>query len=236
MKLLDVKNVRIHYERVEAVKGVSLEVAEGSIVSLIGNNGAGKSTILRTVFGLKKPTSGEIWFSQGRIDGRSPREAAKMGMAYCLEGRRLFPQMTIYENLEMGAYLRKDPKEVKDHITEIFKLFPILDERKKQQAGTLSGGQQQMLAIGRALMTKPKLLLLDEPSLGLAPLIVREIGVIIRNINQRGVSILLVEQNSKLALGVAQRGYVLEVGRVSLEGEARELLENEHVKKAYLGG
>ena len=236
MKLLDVKNVRIHYERVEAVKGVSLEVAEGSIVSLIGNNGAGKTTILKAVFGLKKPTSGEIWFGQGRMDGRSPREAAKMGMAYCLEGRRLFPQMTVYENLEMGAYLRKDKKEVKDDIHEVSKLFPVLDERKKQQAGTLSGGQQQMLAIGRALMTKPKLLLLDEPSLGLAPLIVREIGVIIGNINQRGVSILLVEQNSKLALGVAQRGYVLEVGTVSLEGDAKELLENEHVKKAYLGG
>lgn len=235
MKLLDVKNVRIHYERVEAVKGVSMEVTEGSIVSLIGNNGAGKTTILRAVFGLKKPTSGEIWFAQGRIDGRSPQEVAKMGIAYCLEGRRLFPQMTVYENLEMGAYLRKD-KEVKNDINKVFRLFPILDERKKQQAGTLSGGQQQMLAIGRALMTKPKLLLLDEPSLGLAPLIVREIGVIIRNINQRGVSILLVEQNSKLALGVAQRGYVLEVGNVSLEGDARELLENEHVKKAYLGG
>jgi branched-chain amino acid transport system ATP-binding protein len=235
MKLLDVKNVRIHYERVEAVKGVSMEVTEGSIVSLIGNNGAGKTTILRAVFGLKKPTTGEIWFAQGRIDGRSPQEVAKMGIAYCLEGRRLFPQMTVYENLEMGAYLRKD-KEVKNDINKVFRLFPILDERKKQQAGTLSGGQQQMLAIGRALMTKPKLLLLDEPSLGLAPLIVREIGVIIRNINQRGVSILLVEQNSKLALGVAQRGYVLEVGNISLEGDAKELLENEHVKKAYLGG
>jgi branched-chain amino acid transport system ATP-binding protein len=236
MKVLDVKNVRIHYERVEAVKGVSIEVSEGAIVSLIGNNGAGKTTILRAVFGLKKPTTGEIWFAQERVDGHSPQEAAKMGMAYCLEGRRLFPQMTVYENLEMGAFLRKDKKEVERGIKEVFHLFPILDERKKQKAGTLSGGQQQMVAIGRALMTKPKLLLLDEPSLGLAPLIVREIGVIIENINRRGVSILLVEQNSKLALGVAQRGYVLEVGNVSLEGDAKELLENEHVKKAYLGG
>jgi len=236
MKVLDVKNVRIHYERVEAVKGVSIEVPEGAIVSLIGNNGAGKTTILRAVFGLKKPTSGEIWFAQERIDGHSPQEAAKMGIAYCLEGRRLFPQMTVYENLEMGAFLRKNKKEVERDIKEVFHLFPILDERKKQKAGTLSGGQQQMLAIGRALMTQPKLLLLDEPSLGLAPLIVREIGVIIENINRRGVSILLVEQNSKLALGVAQRGYVLEVGNVSLEGDAQELLQNEHVKKAYLGG
>ena len=236
MKVLDVKNVRIHYERVEAVKGVSIEVPEGAIVSLIGNNGAGKTTILRAVFGLKKPTTGEIWFAQERIDGHSPQEAAKMGIAYCLEGRRLFPQMTVYENLEMGAFLRKNKKEVERDIKEVFHLFPILDERKKQKAGTLSGGQQQMVAIGRALMTKPKLLLLDEPSLGLAPLIVREIGVIIENINRRGVSILLVEQNSKLALGVAQRGYVLEVGNVSLEGDAQELLQNEHVKKAYLGG
>lgn len=236
MKVLDVKNVRIHYERVEAVKGVSIEVSEGAIVSLIGNNGAGKTTILRAVFGLKKPTTGEIWFAQKRIDGHSPQEAAKMGMAYCLEGRRLFPQMTVYENLEMGAFLRKNKKEVERDIKEVFHLFPMLDERKKQKAGTLSGGQQQMVAIGRALMTKPKLLLLDEPSLGLAPLIVREIGVIIENINRRGVSILLVEQNSKLALGVAQRGYVLEVGNVSLEGDAQELLQNEHVKKAYLGG
>jgi branched-chain amino acid transport system ATP-binding protein len=236
MKVLDVKNVRIHYERVEAVKGVSIEVPEGAIVSLIGNNGAGKTTILRAVFGLKKPTTGEIWFAQERIDGHSPQEAAKMGIAYCLEGRRLFPQMTVYENLEMGAFLRKNKKEVERDIKEVFHLFPLLDERKKQKAGTLSGGQQQMVAIGRALMTQPKLLLLDEPSLGLAPLIVREIGVIIENINRRGVSILLVEQNSKLALGVAQRGYVLEVGKVSLEGDAQELLQNEHVKKAYLGG
>jgi branched-chain amino acid transport system ATP-binding protein len=159
-----------------------------------------------------------------------------MGLAYCLEGRRLFPQMTVYENLEMGAYLRKDKNEVKNRIKELFTLFPILEERRKQRAGTLSGGQQQMLAIGRALMTQPKLLLLDEPSLGLAPLIVQEIGVIIRDINKRGVSILLVEQNSKLALGVAQRGYVMEVGNIALEGDAKELLQNEHVKKAYLGG
>jgi branched-chain amino acid transport system ATP-binding protein len=236
MKLLDVQNIRVHYERVEAIKGISMEVMEGSIVSLIGNNGAGKSTTLKAIFGLKKPTGGEIWFGQERIDGRSPQEIAKMGLAYCLEGRRLFPQMTVHENLEMGAYLRKDKNEVKNRIKEIFTLFPILEERRKQRAGTLSGGQQQMLAIGRALMTQPKLLLLDEPSLGLAPLIVQEIGVIIRDINKRGVSILLVEQNSKLALGVAQRGYVMEVGNIALEGDAKELLQNEHVKKAYLGG
>jgi len=236
MKLLNIRDIRIHYERVEAIKGVSMELQEGSIISLIGNNGAGKTTMLKAIFGLKKLTTGEIWFAQERIDERSPQEIAKIGIAYCLEGRRLFPQMTVRENLEMGAYLRKDQTEVKNHMQEIFRLFPILEERKTQKAGNLSGGQQQMVAIGRALMTKPQLLLLDEPSLGLAPLIVREIGMIIRSINQGGVSILLVEQNSKLALGVAQKGYVLEVGKVSLEGDAQELLKNEHVKKAYLGG
>jgi branched-chain amino acid transport system ATP-binding protein len=236
MKVLEIKNVRVHYERVEAVKGVSMEVPQGAIVSLIGNNGAGKTTVLKTVFGLKKPTTGEIRFEGSRIDGHSPQDAARRGIAYCLEGRRLFPQMTVYENLEMGAYLRKNPGEVRADIREIGRLFPILEERRRQKAGTLSGGQQQMVAIGRALMTKPKLLLLDEPSLGLAPMIVQEIGVTIRELNRRGMSILLVEQNSKLALGLAQRGYVLEVGKVTLEGDAQELLKNEHVKKAYLGG
>jgi len=236
MNLLEVKNIIIHYGKVKAVKGVSMVLAEKSIVSLIGSNGAGKTTILRAIIGLKKPTTGEIWFARDRIDGRTPQEIAKMGIAYCLEGRRLFPLMTVYENLEMGAYLRKDKKEIKSDIDEVFKLFPILKERERQQAGTLSGGQQQMLAIGRALMTKPKLLLLDEPSLGLAPLIVQEIGLIIQDINRRGVSVLLVEQNSKLALRMAQRVYVLEVGAISLEGDCEELLKNDHVKRAYLGG
>lgn len=236
MKVLEIKNVSVHYERVEAVKGVSMEVQEGAIVSLIGNNGAGKTTVLKTVFGLKKPTTGQISFKGERIDGQAPQDAAKRGIAYCLEGRRLFPQMTVFENLEMGAYLRRDLAAVRADIREIYKLFPILEERRTQKAGTLSGGQQQMVAIGRAMMTKPKLLLLDEPSLGLAPLVVREIGVAIRELNRRGMSILLVEQNSKLALGLAQRGYVLEVGKVTLEGDAQELLKNEHVKKAYLGG
>ena len=236
MKLLEVREIEVYYEKVEAVKDVSLEVAEGTIVSLIGNNGAGKTTVLRTIFGLKKPKSGEIWFSGERIDNLAAQEVAKKGIAYCLEGRRLFPQMTVLENLEMGAYLRGDEKGIKTDIEGVFKLFPILNERKKQLAGTLSGGQQQMLAIGRALMSRPKLLLLDEPSLGLAPLVIKEIGVIIGDINRRGVSILLVEQNSKLALGIAQRGYVLEVGTISLQGNAHELLQNEHVKRAYLGG
>jgi branched-chain amino acid transport system ATP-binding protein len=235
MRLLDVKDIRVHYERVEAIKGVSMEVEEGSIVSLIGANGAGKTTILRAIFGLKRPTSGEIWFAEKRIDGRSPQEIAKRGIAYSLEGRRLFPHMTALENLEMGAYLRAD-KDVVNDIEEIFERFPILRDRQKQDAGTLSGGEQQMLAIGRALMSKPKLLLLDEPSLGLAPLIVRELGGIIQDINQQGVAVLLVEQNIKLGLGAAKKGYVLEVGEITLEGDATELLENEHIKKAYLGG
>lgn len=235
MRLLDIKDIRVHYERVEAIKGVSIEVEEGSIVSLIGANGAGKTTILRAIFGLKRPTSGEIWFAQKRIDGRSPQEIAKQGIAYALEGRRLFPHMTVLENLEMGAYLRAD-KDVVSDIEEIFERFPILRDRQKQDAGTLSGGEQQMLAIGRALMSKPKLFLLDEPSLGLAPLIVRELGGIIQDINQQGVAILLVEQNTKLGLGTAKKGYVLEVGEITLEGDATALLENEHVKKAYLGG
>jgi len=236
MNLLQVKDIRVHYERVEAVKGVTIDVEQGSIVTLIGANGAGKTTILNSVFGLKKPTSGEIWFDGKRIDHYSPRQVAQLGLAYTLEGRRLFPHMTVMENLEMGAYLRKDKQEIHDDLEGIFEHFPILKERQNQAAGTLSGGQQQIAAIARGLMSKPRLLLLDEPSLGLAPLVIQEIARIIHDINHNGVAILLVEQNSKLGLGVAQQGYVLEVGEVALHGAARELLENEHVKKAYLGG
>jgi branched-chain amino acid transport system ATP-binding protein len=233
---LEIKEIRIHYGKVAAVKGVSVEIAQGTIVSLIGSNGAGKSTILRTLFGLKKPTSGEIWFNGERIDGLTPPQVARRGIAYAMEGRRLFPGLTVWENLEMGAYIVKDRDAIKRSMEEIYDLFPILRERFRQKAGTLSGGQQQMLAIGRALMSKPSLLLLDEPSLGLAPKIVRELGTIIRNIHKTGVSVLLVEQNSKLGLGVADRGYVLEVGSVVLEGNAKDLINNDHVKKIYLGG
>jgi branched-chain amino acid transport system ATP-binding protein len=236
MKFLFLKDIRVHYQRVEAVKGVSMELDAGSIVALIGTNGAGKTTILRAIFGLKELSAGEIWFSGERIDGSSPQRIARMGVAYSLEGRRLFPQMTVLENLEMGAYLQTDNGEIKRGMEEVFQRFPILRERQRQAAGTLSGGQQQMLAIGRALMGKPRLLLLDEPSLGLAPLIVKEIAETVLEINKRGVAVLLVEQNSKLGLGVAQKGYVLEVGEVALSGDARDLLKNEHVKRAYLGG
>ena len=235
MNLLEIKDISIHYERVEAIKGVSVHIEKGSIVTLIGSNGAGKTSILRTIFGLKNPTRGEIWFEGRRIDKLPPQEIARIGIAYTMEGRRLFPRMTVLENLEMGAYSRANKKEVRSDIEEIYEHFPILSDRRNQEAGTLSGGEQQMLAIGRALMGKPSLLLLDEPSLGLAPKIVQELSAIIMDINKRGVSILLVEQNSKLALGVAQKGYVLEVGKVILEGDAEELLKNDHVRRVYLG-
>lgn len=235
MNLLEIKDISIHYERVEAIKGVSVHIEKGSIVTLIGSNGAGKTSILRTIFGLKNPTRGEIWFEGRRIDKLPPQEIARIGIAYTMEGRRLFPRMTVLENLEMGAYSRANKKEVRSDIEEIYEHFPILSDRRNQEAGTLSGGEQQMLAIGRALMGKPSLLLLDEPSLGLAPKIVQELSAIIMDINKRGVSILLVEQNSKLALGVAQKGYVLEVGKVVLEGDAEELLKNDHVRRVYLG-
>ncbi len=235
MPLLEIKNITIHYEKVKALKGISLQVEKGTVVSLIGSNGAGKTTVLRTIFGLKKPTEGEIRFNGQRIDGLAPPRIAKTGIAYSMEGRRLFPDLTVRENLEMGAYTRRDKREIAKTMEEIFVDFPILRERRNQHAGTLSGGEQQMLAIGRALMSKPALLLLDEPSLGLAPKIVKELSSIIRDIHHRGVSVLLVEQNSKLGLGVADRGYVLEVGKIVLEGEAKDLRDNEHVKKIYLG-
>ena len=236
MDLLSLHNIQVHYDKVEALKGVSLNVKEGSIVALIGANGAGKTTVLKSIFGLTKVSAGEIVFGGRRIDNESPKEIAKLKIAYSMEGRRLFPHMTVIENLKMGAFLQKDKSKIQKQLSDIFQRFPILKDRQKQLAGTLSGGQQMMLAIGRALMADPRLLLLDEPSLGLAPLVVKEIGRMVKEINQRNVTVLLVEQNSKLGLGVADKGYVLEVGKISLEGDGRELLENEHVKKTYLGG
>lgn len=236
MDLLSLHNIQVHYDKVEALKGVSLNVKEGSIVALIGANGAGKTTVLKSIFGLTKVSAGEIVFGGRRIDNESPKEIAKLKIAYSMEGRRLFPHMTVIENLKMGAFLQKDKSKIQKQLSDIFQRFPILNDRQKQLAGTLSGGQQMMLAIGRALMADPRLLLLDEPSLGLAPLVVKEIGRMVKEINQQNVTVLLVEQNSKLGLGVAHKGYVLEVGKISLEGDGRELLENEHVKKTYLGG
>ncbi|NIS69195.1 MAG: ATP-binding cassette domain-containing protein [Proteobacteria bacterium] len=234
--MLDVKEITVHYHKVSAVKGISMDVKEGDIVTLIGSNGAGKSTTLRAISGLKHPTTGEIWFDGQRIDGVAPERINKAGIAQVPEGRRVFPYMTVMENLEMGAFLRRDADRMNMDLEGVFKHFPILKERRKQSAGTLSGGEQQMLAIGRALMSKPKLLLMDEPSLGLSPLLCLEIARIIRDIHEEGRTIVLVEQNARLALNLAQKGYVLETGRIVLEGEALDLRENEQVKKAYLGG
>jgi branched-chain amino acid transport system ATP-binding protein len=233
--LLEIKNLWVRYEGAEVLKGISCEVEEGTIVTFLGSNGAGKSTTLRAICGLKAPDSGEIWFNGERIDGNPPQRIIKQGIGHVLEGRALFPYMTVLENLKVGAFLQKDRGQVDRSLKEIFAHFPILEERQQQQARTLSGGEQQMLTIARALMGSPKLLLLDEPSLGLSPLMVRVIGKIVQEIHQRGVSVLLVEQNARLALGVAQRCYVLETGTIALCGETKEMLGNDQVRKAYLG-
>jgi branched-chain amino acid transport system ATP-binding protein len=234
--ILSVKGITINYGKVAAVRNVSFEVEEKTIVTLIGANGAGKSTILKTISGLKYPSAGEILFEGKKIDHLLPHDVVKAGISHVPEGRRLFPAMSVKENLLMGAYLRKDRKEIDGEFEKVFYYFPKLKERQKQRAGSLSGGEQQMLAMGRALMSRPKLLLLDEPSIGLSPLMSQMIGKIVHTINQEeGVSILLVEQNAKLALGLANKGYVLETGTIVLDGDARELLNNDMVKTAYLG-
>jgi len=233
--LFEIKDLRIHYEGAEALKGISLEVEEGEIVTLIGSNGAGKTTTLRAISGLKRPTSGEIWFEGRRIDQMSPQDVVRIGIIHVPQGRELFPYMSVLENLKLGAFLRRDRGKIKKDLENLLEYFPRLKERSRQQAGTLSGGEQQMLAIACALMGNSRLLLLDEPSSGLSPIMVKEIGKIVSDINQRGTSILLVEQNARLALGLASRGYVLETGNIVLHGEAKELMHSEHVKKAYLG-
>jgi len=234
--LLRVSHIRVHYGIAIALDDVSLDLDEGSIVSIIGANGAGKSTILRALSGLTPSTSGEIWFDRKRIDGMTPHDVVKLGIVQIPEGRMLFPYLTVLNNLKLGASLRKDTAGINKDMDEIFRRFPILQERRHQKAGTLSGGEQQMLAVARGLMAKPKLLLMDEPSMGLAPLMVERIGEVIKDINQEGVSVLLVEQNVPLALGVATRGYVLQVGRVVLEGDIEKLKHSKTLKKAYLGG
>lgn len=233
--LLNIKDVSVHYHKVAAVKNISIEVEEGEIVTLIGANGAGKSTTLRAISGLKHPTTGEIWFDGQRIDRLAPEKINKIGIAQVPEGRRVFPEMTVLENLEMGAFLRKDAAAMRRDLEGVFGHFPVLRERRKQSAGTLSGGEQQMLAMGRALMSSPKLLLMDEPSLGLSPILCQEIAKIIKDVHKEGRTIVLVEQNARLALALAQKGYVLETGRIVLEGDAEDLRENEEVKKTYLG-
>jgi branched-chain amino acid transport system ATP-binding protein len=232
--LLELDDIHTYYGRIEAVKGISLTVGEGEIVTLIGANGAGKSTTLRSIQGITRPKRGSIRFEGREIRDASPHQVVKMGISQSPEGRRLFPRMSVRENLEMGAFQRRD-RGIEADIDHVYELFPRLQERRNQRAGTLSGGEQQMCAIGRALMAKPRLLLLDEPSLGLAPILVEKIFEIIQEINREGTAILLVEQNALMALGVASRGYVLETGRIALSDNAAALAQNERVRKAYLG-
>lgn len=234
--LLKLSNVTVRFGTAEAVKDITIEVAEGLVVSVIGANGAGKSTILKAISGLVPLTSGEIWFGDKRIDGMATHAIVNLGITHILEGRRLFPNMSVLANLKLGAYLRKDRINIDRDLDGIFKRFPILGDRRNQQAGTLSGGEQQMIAISRALMARPKLLLMDEPTLGLSPLVIEELVNVIKVINETGISILLVEQNAGLVNQVSDRGYVLEIGKVVLEGEMRELMANDLVRKAFLGG
>jgi len=234
--LLEIKDLWVRYDLVEALRGISLNLAQSEIVTILGANGAGKSTTLKTVSGLKEPGSGEIWFREERIDGLPPHEVVRRGIAQVPEGRRIFPEMTVMDNLLMGTHLRKDSTAVKQDLEYVFTHFPILQERKNQQGGSLSGGEQQMLAMARALMSSPKVMLMDEPTLGLSPLMVRQIKEITQTINQKGVSIILVEQNAHMALSIAHRGYVLMTGRIVLAGDRQLLLNNDQVKKYYLGG
>jgi branched-chain amino acid transport system ATP-binding protein len=232
--LLRLKDVSVHYGKVEAVSNVSLEVGEGAITCLLGTNGAGKSTTLRTISGVKKLTLGEILYQDEMISGASPSEILRRGVAHVPEGRNLFPYMSLFENLQMGAYVRKNKKEIEMDIEEIFQHFPILKMRRRQAAGSLSGGEQQMLAIARALMAKPKLLLMDEPVQGLAPLVIGEVEKVIRDLHARGITILLVEHNLHIALGLGHKVYILENGKVILEGDPKTLSQTEYVQKIYL--
>ena len=234
--MLKVEAIDVFYGNIHALKGVSLEVNKGEIVTLIGANGAGKTTLLKTISGLLKPKSGDIVYEGASIAGKAAQTIVKQGISHVPEGRRVFANMTVEENLELGAFLRKDKDGIQQDFAKVFQLFPRLEERRKQLAGTLSGGEQQMLAIGRALMARPKLLLLDEPSMGIAPLLVKTIFRIIQEINESGTTILLVEQNAHMALSIADRAYVIESGRVVLSGAASELQASEQVKQAYLGG
>jgi branched-chain amino acid transport system ATP-binding protein len=235
MALLEVSDLHTFYGNIEALKGVSLRVEEGEVVTLIGSNGAGKSTTLRSISGLTPPREGTIKFDGTEIGEVPPQEIVQMGISQSPEGRHVFPRMTVRENLDLGAYLRKDRADIDRDIERVFALFPRLKERERQKGGTMSGGEQQMLAIGRALMANPKLLLLDEPSMGIAPILVERIYETIAEINRQGTTILLVEQNANYALGVSKRGYVLETGKVALEDESPKLLTNPDVQKAYLG-
>ncbi|MDY6087511.1 MAG: ABC transporter ATP-binding protein [Succiniclasticum sp.] len=234
--MLKVEDINVYYGAIHAIKGISLNVEKESITTLIGSNGAGKSTTLHTISGLLKPKTGKILFEEYDITGIAAHKIVGMGLCQVPEGRHVFANMTVMENLELGAYLRKDKEGINKDLTEVFTKFPRLLERKYQISGTLSGGEQQMLAMGRALMSRPRLLLLDEPSMGLAPLLVQEIFNIIKEINDGGTTVLLVEQNAKMALSIADKAYVLETGKITLEGTGKDLLRSEDVQKAYLGG
>ena len=234
--MLELKELDVYYGAIHALKKINLKINEGEIVTLIGANGAGKSTTLKAVSGLLKPRKGEILLNNKNVNLLSVPDIVKMGVCHVPEGRRVFPTMSVMENLEMGAFTRTDKSEIAKDIENVFSMFPRLQERKEQMAGTLSGGEQQMLAIGRGLMSRPKLILLDEPSMGLAPIIVSEIFEILRNINKNGTTILLVEQNANMALKLADRAYIIRTGEIEIEGNAKELLKNESVKKAYLEG
>ena len=234
--MLEVKNLSVHYGMIQALRNVNFKVNEGEIVSLIGANGAGKSTILKTLSGLIHPSEGEIVYLGENIASTSAKKVVEKGLVQVPEGRHVFPGLTVKENLELGAFLRKDKEEIQKDMEAVFERFPILKERKDQDAQTLSGGEQQMLAMGRALMSRPKLLLLDEPSMGLAPIFIREIFKIIQEIQKTGTTVLLIEQNAKMALSISNRAYVLETGSVVLSGTGQELLESDEIQKAYLGG
>ena len=235
MKMLKVRDLVVAYGGIEALKGISLDVPDGKIVTLIGANGAGKSTLLRSIIGLVKVKSGSVEYNGDTLTGLNSQQIVSKGLTLVPEGRRVFPNLTVLENLRIGAYMRKDEDGIAADIKRIYEIFPRLEERNWQMAGTLSGGEQQMLALGRALTSRPKLMMMDEPSLGLAPLVIKEIFNIIRSINENGTTVLLVEQNANMALKVAHHAYVLETGRIMMEGSGKELLENEEIKEAYLG-
>lgn len=234
--MLLINDIHVYYGNIHALKGISLEINQGEIVTLIGANGAGKSTLLKTISGLLKPKNGDVLFEGQSVAGNSAQAIVKKGISQVPEGRRVFSNMSVEENLELGAYIRKDKQGIREDFDKVYQLFPRLHERRKQQAGTLSGGEQQMLAMGRALMARPRLLLLDEPSMGLAPLLVKTIFRIIEEINQSGTTILLVEQNANMALSIADRSYVIETGKIVLSGTPEELNQSEQIRMAYLGG
>ena len=235
MALLEVNDLEVYYGMIQAIKGISFHVDKGEVIALIGANGAGKTTTLHTVTGLLSPKSGQVLFEERDITKVPAHKIVSMGMAHVPEGRRVFAELSVYENLKMGAYTRKNKSEIEESLENVYKRFPRLEERKNQMAGTLSGGEQQMLAMGRALMSRPKIILMDEPSMGLSPIMVNEIFDIIRSVSESGTTVLLVEQNAKKALSIADRAYVLETGKIVLEGKAKDLLEEKKKKKAYLG-